>query len=228
MTGHETVESVLKDIEVRTQAMQYLVRETFQAGSALRTPDLLLLGVLKRVMSTSRGFAQLVRARNFLCAAPLVRFQLDSALRFYGVLITPDPSQSTSEVLGGARIDRMMDDQGERLRDHHLVKRLAKFYPWVPRIYEQASAYVHLSTTHMFGPVHRVDDDGGTVLMLFTEEDVCATPQHWLDLVQAFRETTQLVGEVFGNWLSGHPNASAVASKLESRRSPASDEPQPG
>lgn len=214
MTEKETVESVLKDIEVRTKAMQYLVQQTFQPGSAIRTPDLLLFGVLKRVMSMSRGFVQLVRTTNFLCAAPLVRFQLDSALRFYGVLITSDPDHATKEVLGGARIDRMEDDNGKQLRDYHLVKRLSKFYPWVPRIYEQASAYVHLSTTHMFGPVHKVDDDGGTVMMVLTEEDVCAPPDKWLELVVAFRETTQLVGEVFAKWLSSHPNAAAVTSKL--------------
>lgn len=203
----DKVEAVLDDISIQTKALCDLVRMTFQAGAYMRGPDMLLLGVLKRVMSTSRGFVDLVKNTHFLCAAPLVRFQLDSALRFYGVLVTEDPHQAALDVIGGARIGRMRGSCGRLLSDRYLVELLSDDYPWVETVYRHSSDYVHLSSAHIFAPVFTVDDNTNTVLMVLTEEDVCAPAERWIELVECFQEVTRLVASVFESWLATHPNA---------------------
>ena len=51
-------------------------------GGAIYPLDLLASAVLKRSMALIDGFSAMIRAENFICAAPLVRLQLDNLLRF--------------------------------------------------------------------------------------------------------------------------------------------------
>lgn len=199
-SSQSSVEDVLHEIEAETSLLLELFQGSSKSGQSVEMPYFLLLGVFKRVMSISRGFVDLTRSTNFLCAAVLVRLQLDCSLRFHGVLLTPDPNQAVHDLLGGARIDKMRDSSGELLRDWYLAKKLTERFPWVQRIYDQSSAYVHLSTTHMFAPVHKTTEDG-EVLFLLTEKDVCAPQEKWLEMVIAFREVTRLFTTTAREWL---------------------------
>lgn len=44
----------------------------------------------------------------------------------------------------------MKDRQGVLMNDSYLVKMLAGEYPWVKRLYEETSGYVHLSDKHLY------------------------------------------------------------------------------
>ncbi len=178
MPDPPTTEDVLKSIEAESKRLLGVIQGSSSPGP-VENVYMLLLAVTKRAMSISRGFVDLTRNNNFLCAAALVRLQLDCSLRFYGVLHTSDPNLATKDFLGGKRIDRMKDSDGEQLRDGYLAKKLSEKHPWVKSVYDQASAYIHLSPTHMFAPVYK-KTDAGTVLFLLTEEDVCAPPAKWM------------------------------------------------
>lgn len=198
MSHAETIERGLQDIERVTRSISESVRVAYPSDTSMCAVDLALLGVLKRVLSVSRGFRVLVGDRNFLCSAALVRMQLDCALRFSGILLTDDPNDAAKRLIGGERIDRMRDRDGKRMRDHHLVSKLSGSIPWVQKVYDEASAYVHLSTTHLFAPVADVREGGGEVTMLFTDQDVCAPNEKWREMVVTFREVTRLAGGVLG------------------------------
>jgi hypothetical protein len=47
--------------------------------------DLIANAVIKRSLALIAGFCTLIRAKNFICAAPLVRLHLDSLLRFSAI-----------------------------------------------------------------------------------------------------------------------------------------------
>jgi hypothetical protein len=44
-------------------------------------PDMYIIAAMKRSLCLLRGFADLVESRNYVAAAPLVRLQMDNALR---------------------------------------------------------------------------------------------------------------------------------------------------
>src|SRR5436309_1171588 len=66
---------------------------------ALYMFDLLAIAALNRSAGLCSGFRQLIRSRNFICAAPLIRLQIDNALRLYAGSIVRDPRGYALSVL---------------------------------------------------------------------------------------------------------------------------------
>ncbi len=112
--------------------------------------DLLANAVLHRSINLVQGFATLVEQRNFICAASLLRLQLDNCLRFYAVFLVDDPHGFAMEVFKGNQVRKLKDRKGERMTDAYLVEQLAQIYPWIARVYGQTSGYIHLSNAHIF------------------------------------------------------------------------------
>ncbi|MFH1904977.1 MAG: hypothetical protein ABIK53_05600 [bacterium] len=111
--------------------------------------DLFAGAVLKRSMSIISGFVMLIKAKNYICAAPLVRLQLDNLLRFSAAYIVEDPDKLATDVLKGIPIERLKDKRNKKMRDGYLVEELKKKYSWIERVYKNASGYIHFSEKHM-------------------------------------------------------------------------------
>jgi len=128
------------------------------ADGAVFPVDMLAWAALNRSANLIPGFASLIETRNFIAAAPLLRLQIDNCLRFYGIYIVSKPHDFASAVLKGEQIRKMKDSKGEFMTDRHLVKCVAKDFPWITRVYERTSGYVYLSDallTYQFRPIHK-------------------------------------------------------------------------
>jgi hypothetical protein len=55
--------------------------------------------VLKRSLSLIFGFTNMIRNKNFLCAAPLIRLQIDNLLRFRAAFLVDNQSQFVVDVI---------------------------------------------------------------------------------------------------------------------------------
>jgi hypothetical protein len=128
-------------------------------GGAVYPVDLLANAVLNRSANLLDGFVILARKRNFICCAPLLRLQIDNCLRFYAVFIVNDCHQFAMDVLQGTPINKMKDRKGKWMTDRHLAEELNKEYPWILRVYERTSGYIHLSNTHIFNTVKKGPDE---------------------------------------------------------------------
>lgn len=115
--------------------------------------DLLTVAVLDRSMSLHRALYDLLSSQNYPCAAALVRYQLDSCMRYYAFCYLLKPDESILSMLDGARLDRAKDREGNRLTDKYLLTRLLENYPQIRdrviRVYDSTSGFIHLSRTHM-------------------------------------------------------------------------------
>ena len=70
-------------------------------GTTLTPVDQFIFGAIKRTLSQSRAFRQMVEDWNFTSAAVMVRTQLDTAMRINGIRYMPDVEGSISRIFKG-------------------------------------------------------------------------------------------------------------------------------
>jgi hypothetical protein len=166
------------------------------------TMDFLVVAVLNRSMALTRGFCDLIESRNFLAAAPLVRLQLDSCLRFMAAMSASNPNEVADKVLAGTPISNLKDRAGNRMHDRYLKEKLAEKYPWVLDVYKHTSGFVHLSEKHIFNALHITDRKERTVLLKVGEEDAFVPQWAYLQAIRTFKEITEILLGLVMAW--GH------------------------
>lgn len=110
----------------------------------------LLVAVLRRSLALAEGFLLLVDQGNRYCALPLVRLQLDNAMRVFACSIAPDPSALIRHTLEGKELHKFAYKGKEKLSDAVLHTELSKSYPLCSEVYKHSAGYIHLSRQHMF------------------------------------------------------------------------------
>jgi hypothetical protein len=115
--------------------------------------DIYAFMVLKRSISLVFGFVKMLRDRNFICAAPLIRLQIDNLLRFRAAFLVPNIDQFVVDVIKGKEVRHQKDRSGKKMTDAHLQEVLSSDYPWLRDTYKKTSGYVHLSEEHFFNTV---------------------------------------------------------------------------
>lgn len=117
---YETVVAAIKDSEKA-------ITEIFALpNTPLTYASLLGMGVGRRALALSSRFRAMVEQCNSLCAMPMVRMQLDAAIRFYAGFFVVDHQQFCRDVLDGKQINEMKSDEKKQMQDKYLVERVAK------------------------------------------------------------------------------------------------------
>ncbi len=160
--------------------------------------DLLACAVMNRSLNLLLGFCSLIEARNFLAAAPLLRLQLDNALRFSAAWLVDDPHDFAWRVIRGTQVKNMLDRDGQKMHDGYLVKKLAEENPWVPEVYKQTSGYVHLSEKHVFNAVSPEEDL--RFLTRIAVGDEFLPDEIYKEAIFAFKEATDLLFSYVHGW----------------------------
>ena len=68
-------------------------------ASALYPLDLLAAAAFSRSLAQCSGFRALIEARNYICAASILRLQIDTALRFFAAFLVDNPHEFAGSVL---------------------------------------------------------------------------------------------------------------------------------
>lgn len=99
--------------------------------------------ILVRAYQINKGFIELTNNGNYLCAAPLVRMQLETLCRCYGGLIA-DGDSYIPRYMQGKKVDNQTF-QGKQLTYTTLVKLLSEHFELteLTRIYEEGNAFIH-------------------------------------------------------------------------------------
>lgn len=185
--------------------------------------DMLFLAALNRTYAQLSGFVALLKARNFICAAPLVRLQLDTALRLFAGTLVDDPHDFTMQVLQGTQVRQIRSRDGEKMVDAYLVKKLAELYPWVSDVYSHTSGYIHLSEKHFFSSVGSLGADN-VVTFKISAEDSNVTVTDYEEAIGAFSSAVDIVRQLAVDWVVAKENPQAVA-KLRAERAAARQVP---
>lgn len=205
MTTEELLETKLKELEKLQlehpgKAMLMLKAD----NSALFPLDLIAFSVFKRSMSLIAGFCLLIRQKNFICAAPLIRLQLDNALRFFATTLVKEPHKLAMEVIDGAHINKFTDEKtGKNLYDNYLVDKLNGLGPqfgWVSRLYSNSSGYIHLSEKHFFNLISFKENDTMKFSAIIGADDSLITLEDRLEAVEAMIKTTMVVMFLLDSW----------------------------
>lgn len=185
-------------------------------GHKLFSLDLLAVAALNRSLSNSSAFTQLIRAQNYLVAASLVRFQLDTFLRFFASYLVSDPHEFASSVLAGTAVRKLKDQSGALMADQHLVKSVSSEYPWVTSVYRSTSGFIHLSDKHIFSAIQSVEDDG-TFSMLIGSNPDRFPRELWVEMAEGFIAATDALFRYLEGWAFTKANPHLVQAGRENK-----------
>ena len=178
-------------------------QEICQPKSPLYLLHFIAAGIIERTLSNIHAFDLLIENKNFLCAASVLRLQIDTAMRGNAFNLVGDPNKLAHHISKGGRFSNQRDMSGAEMRDVYLRKQLNRKYPWINDVYEQTSGAVHLSNRHLFAAIGAADGDEKEITMEITglanrpEEEFC-------EIYAAFAESVEITYRVtLGCWVSG-------------------------
>jgi len=168
-----------------------------KSGKPLTYADFFGMGIGRRALALSSGFRSMVEHRNSLCALPIVRMQLDTALRLYAGFFVTDHQQLCLDVLEGKQIDRLKSDDGSLMKDKYLVDRVAKRNPWMTDVYKLTSGYIHFSDRHIREAIR---GEGANAQMIIGPADVDREPKHFLEPMRCMHHLNLIIGFALKDW----------------------------
>jgi hypothetical protein len=185
-------------------------------------------GATNRALALSTGFQSLVLQRNILCVGAILRLELDTAIRFAAAWLVDEPHTFALEVLKGTPVRRLKDQTGQLMTDAHLVRCLSPEHPWLEKVYETTSGYIHLSDTHISSSVASVDPKTMRIGIQVSCRDDKQPDSLYLEAVAAFREATQIFMRYLHGWTFTKGNPDVVAAMKQAHLNKRSSVNLPG
>jgi len=210
----QKLKSRISEIKNKEKEHLNLGLEMFKAyNGAFYALDIFAIGSIKRSIAHCSGFRYLIQKRNFICAASILRMQLDNAFRFYAAFIVENPHQFAKEVFHGSQVNRLKDKTGELMTDAYLVKSLAKEYPWIEKVYHETSGYVHFSNKHIFNAFDDYDENSHSAGIKISAKDKELPERIYFEAVEAFIATTDIFLRYLKGWILTKDNPDLVSKK---------------
>jgi hypothetical protein len=135
----------------RAEHLGLLNECTHGAGVPIDAVRHLVVAALRRSAALIEGMLVLVDMRNKFCAVPLVRLQLDSAMRVHACRLVAGPTEFVAHILAGGEPRKYKQTPKLDLSDKALHSSLTTLYPLTSDLYSDTNGYVHLSDKHLFG-----------------------------------------------------------------------------
>lgn len=121
--------------------------------------DSFAFSVINRTIQLTQGYITLVGTNNYIAAIPLIRLQLDNALRFFAIFEVDNANNFFFYFMDDKPINNYKSHTGEKLTDSYLAKKMDIISPGVFRLYKEISDYIHLSKQHVHASKY-FDDKG--------------------------------------------------------------------
>ena len=163
MKTQQEIDDLLNNLDRHLKLLPQLGKENIQVPPGFYMFDIYTTGLLNRAVNIIRAFCSLMRDRNFIAAAPLVRIHLDSLLRLFAPqLISFNVDEFATLVFKGTPVRKIKDKTDKRLTDAHLVESISKEdgFEWVQRVYDTGNSYVHFSDMTIFASMQALDEPG--------------------------------------------------------------------
>ncbi len=179
----KTLRSIDRLKKLRSEFPSLGIQIMHAGNKAVYPMDMVIIGIMKRCLSTSSALELLVLSWNMTCARAVLRMHLDTVLRFSAFCLSDDPQSMAGEVIAGSKISKMKDRDGRKMTDSYLTQKLGESFDWVPRVYKYTSGYIHFSERHLFDPVWNIDDKKRIVNFAVNEYDYKFSEFSWVELV---------------------------------------------
>jgi hypothetical protein len=155
--------------------------------------DLFFIGATKRGIAQSCGFRELLIAKNFPCAACILRMQIDTAMRVNAFRLVKNLNKLAEELFDGKQFNKLLDTEGNKLTDAYLQEKYAQQYPSIKKTYKWASDFVHLSTRHLYTSIVNIDEESREVHLLIAASDPPRPDETYFEIVDTFFEVSRLL-----------------------------------
>jgi hypothetical protein len=210
LPGKLDLEARLCEIERIAGALSQL-SNTYLGPQGTAIPDVewFALAAIKKTASLSHAFCTLIRAKNTLSAAALVRLQLDTAMRIFGLTLVDDVETAGIRLMNDESYRKLRSRDNELLTDVFLHRKLNEKYPGFTEAYEDASAYVHLSGLHIKTGIWSRPGTPTLFFHLFGTDDT-RPEEGFADLVDSFDQATRLTAEQITAFITNRRVAHAV------------------
>lgn len=198
---------VLKKIEYLLEAKDThmgLGKKLFEAYNHTIYPlDIFTLATINRSLNLLVPFCDLIKEKNIIAAAPLIRLQLDNVLRFYAAFIVDDPHDFAMKVINGKQVKHLKDKSGKKMSDCYLYEQLSKVEKkeWIRNVYKTTSGFIHLSERHIFTSFSAKDEEAGviTAKIALGEHDI--DDKRFIEAIEAFTHITELLIKYIYGWI---------------------------
>lgn len=177
--------------------------------------DLLTNAVLNRSLALIEGFSVLIERRNFVAAAPLLRLQIDNALRYYAAWIVPNPHEFCVNILKEIPVRNQKDKSGKKMTDAYLVEQLGKEAPWLKSVYNNTSGYIHLSEKHLFVSAREKKLAKADLNLVISGIDEFPSDELYVEAIEAFVAATDLLLRYVHGWGATKEKAGAKSKERE-------------
>jgi len=200
MISQQDIENGLGELDEANRHLKSLGHEMIMADpdNHLWKMDLFIFSVLHRAMCLNSGFSTMIEKQNFICAAPMVRLQLDNLLRLSAAWLVEKPHEFADDFLEGIQIPRMKDREGKLMRDKYLVDKIKEEYPWAERIYKETSGYVHLSDKHLHNAI--IGINGNILEMGAYPHDIAIPDSSRLEAIKVMLEINVAIYQYIYGW----------------------------
>ncbi len=163
--------------------------------------DLIALTVLNRSVVLIKGFVQITASGGYMCAAGILRMQLDNLLRFNGIALMADPHEIATKIYEGQELRKIKDDLGKPMNDARLQEIFAIKNPWAKEIYKLASGYVHFSREHIaWFLTASPETASGTRNFCIDEDEKYVDDSYKASLREAFMTISRGVPRMVNEW----------------------------
>lgn len=171
-----------------------------QVGSKIPDIGWYVLAAINKTASLTHAFCALTRAKNTLAAAALIRLQLDTAMRMFGLSLVDDLEGTGTRLMNDESYRKLRSRDSELLSDAFLHRKLNEHYPGLSEVYEATSSYVHLSAAHI---KTGLSERPGTPTLFFhlngTDD---SRPDEWFaEIVDSFDQATHLTAELIEDFM---------------------------
>lgn len=171
--------------------------------------DIFAFMVLKRSLSLVFGFTELIRKKNFLCAVPLIRLQIDNLLRFRASFLVDNQSQFVVDVLQEKEVRKLKDRSGKKMTDGYLQDVFGSEYSWLKGVYKNTSGYIHLSEKHFFNTLRASASGQDGVLDIYIgPDDKMVSDEIYEEAIEEMILVTHALLTYIGNWVLSKNKAS--------------------
>jgi len=145
--------------------------------------DMVIIGIVKRCLSTTSALEKLVLEWNMTCARAVLRMQLDTVLRLSAFWLSPDLQKMAMDVIGGKQINKMKDRDGCKMTDSYLSRKLGERFDWIPRVYKYTSGYIHFSERQLFDPISEINNKERIMSFVINDKDYKFPEFSWVEVV---------------------------------------------
>lgn len=173
-------------------------------GCILADVEWFSLAVVSKSTSNAHAFETLVRERNTIAAAALIRMQIEAAMRLFGLTLVDDVEESGARLMNGEKYSTLkLKGTKQPLRDKILREKLAEMYLWVTAADEDSSAYVHLDSVNIR---LKLNPMGGRVFFNLFGVEKARPDEDYFDLADTFFIALRMTRDLLKDFLAARPN----------------------